>query len=183
MRTLEQLRTRQPRTAGDTWAERLARRQLPEPHVHETPIAKPLLEATAALWELFDQARLQANEAMERAGAPERITVWRASNERRYGLAGHDGSARTISVFVNVSVVHAHVFGGVDINTSQTRQPISLVPVLEADTFRWQVASLGTWFDEDLVHNLFLSVFGDDPIATARLSPLSGIDAFETPWS
>ena len=183
MRTVAQPQTRLPSGAEDDWAERLARHRRPKPHTQEAPATQPLLAAVAGLWELFDQARLQANAALARAGVPERISVRRTSIERHYGLAGPDGGSRTIAVFVNVPVVHDHLLGGVEISNSQTRQPISLAPVLEAGTVRWQVASLGTWFDEDLVHNLFLSVFGDDPIATARLSPLSGIDAFETPWS
>lgn len=183
MRSVEYTRPRQPRTAGDTWAERLARRQLPEAVTPATPAAKLLLDAIAGLWELFDQARVQANEALERLGAPARISMGREGNERRYGLVDPEGGSRTITVFINASVAHEHIFGGVAISNSQTRQPISLVPVLEPTAVRWQVASLGIWFDEDLVHNLFLSVFADDPIATARLSPLSGLDTFETPWS
>ncbi|HVC80600.1 MAG TPA: hypothetical protein VNL35_08905 [Chloroflexota bacterium] len=183
MRTMQQPRTRQPRATDDQWAERLARRLLLASPTPSAPATQPLLEAIAALWELFDQARLQVNAAMARVGVLERITLWRGSQERRYELTIHGGSARTISVFIQVPVVHDQLLGGVEISTSQTRQPISLIPVLQDDRVRWQVASLGTWFDEDLVRNLFLSVFADDPIATARLSPLSGSDAFETPWS
>jgi hypothetical protein len=160
----------------------LAQCRIPEPPTQETAVAKPLLDAVASVWDLFDQAHLQANKAMESAGVPERIVVNRTGNEGRYCLAGPNGGLRTISVFVNVPVVREHVFGGVDISNSQTRQPISLIPVPAVDSIRWQVAPLGVWFDEELVHNLFLSVFGDDPFATALLSPLSGIDAFETPW-
>ena len=183
MYSLEHPRTPPVRAATEPWAERLARRQLPEAQEPETPAAKLLLEAVAGLWELFDQAREQANAALERLGAPARITVWRDGKERRYSLVGPEGGARTISAFVNASVLHEHIFGGVEISNSQTRQPISLVPVPGDHTVRWQIASLGIGFDEDLVHTLFLSVFADDPIATALLSPLSGIDAFETPWS
>jgi hypothetical protein len=183
MSALEQSRTRRSGGAGDTWADRLARCRLPEGVAHQTPVGKPLLDALAVMWELFDQACRQANEAMDRVGVPERITVWRADNERRYCMAGPDGGSRTISVFVNVPVVQEHISGGVEISNSQSRQPISLVPVLEAGLIRWQVAPLGVRFDEDLVRNLFLSVFGDDPVATALLSPLCGIDTFESPWS
>ena len=50
-------------------------------------------------------------------------------------------------------------------------------------TLRWLVASRTAEFTTDLVHDLFLSVFGDDPLATFRLSPLAGAELFETPWS
>ena len=47
----------------------------------------------------------------------------------------------------------------------------------------WIVASSGLPFNIDMVHDLFLSVFADDPGATHRLSPLSGSDLFQTPWA
>ena len=183
MRTLERVSIRESQGAGDDWAEQLAKCRRPKPQTEEAPAGNPLLEGMAALWELFDAARLQANEALERAGVPERIGVQRTSNERRYVLAGPDGTSRTISIFVNMPVVNGQIFVGVYIGNSQTRQPIFLVPVLQAHKVQWQVASMGTEFESDLVHDLFLSVFGDDPMATCRLSPLSGFDAFETPWS
>ncbi len=183
MRTLERTSIRESQGAGDDWAEQLAQCRRPKPQTDEAPLGNPLLESMAVLWELFDTARLQANDALERAGVLERISLQRTGNERRYVLVGPDGSSRTISIFVNMPVVNGQVFGGVYIGNSQTRQPIFLVPVLQAHKVQWQVESMGIEFDKDLVHDLFLSVFGDDPMATCRLSPLSGFDAFETPWS
>ncbi len=57
--------------------------RLPGPPTQETAVAKPLLDAVASVWDLFDQAHLQANKAMEPAGVPRRIVVNRTNNERR----------------------------------------------------------------------------------------------------
>lgn len=47
----------------------------------------------------------------------------------------------------------------------------------------WTVLSSGRPFGVAEVHDLFLSVFGDDPGATARLSPITGVGLFEDPWN
>ena len=182
MRTMEQADIRVAQAPGKDWADQLARHRCPKPPTGESPLDKILANGVAALWDLFDQARLQANTAFERADVPERIIVHHASNARSYTLVSPAGSERTISVSINMPIVHDQIFGGIRIGDSRSRQSISLMPILEADTIRWQVVSLGRQLDAGLVQDLFLSVFGDDPMATARLSPLSGFDGFETPW-
>ncbi len=183
MRTLEQVEISVAQTPGEEWADQLARRRCPKPEAHETPSGAILLKAVAELWGVFDTAALQINEALERSGVDERCLMQHASNERTYTLAGPDGTERTISISINVQMANEHMFGGVCIGNSQTRLSMALMPTPADDSILWQVASMGKQFDDDLVHDLFLSVFDDDPMATARLSPLSGFDAFETPWS
>jgi hypothetical protein len=183
MRTLAQTDIRVAQAPGEGWADQLAHLRCPKPEVHETPSGILLLKAVAELWGVFDKAALQVNEALERSGVDERCLLHHAHNERTYRLAGPDGTERTISISVNMRMANGRMFGGVCIGNSQTRLSMALIPTPVGGSILWQVTSMGKPFDDDLVHDLFLSVFGDDPMATARLSPLSGFDAFETPWS
>jgi hypothetical protein len=183
MRTLEQADIREAYGPEDKWADQLAQHCRPKPPELESTVDTVLVNGVAALWELFDQARLQANAALERAAVHERIIVQHECNARSYALVSPAGSERTISVSINMPVVNDRIFGGIRIGNSQSRQSISLMPILWAGEIHWQVVSLNRRLDEGLVHDLFLSVFGDDPMATARLSPLSGFDGFETPWN
>jgi hypothetical protein len=57
-----------------------------------------------------------------------------------------------------------------------------VVPEAHGEQVRWLVATDGTELTASLVHDFFLSVFGDDASATYRLSPLSGSNLFQTPW-
>jgi hypothetical protein len=54
------------------------------------------------------------------------------------------------------------------------------MPIIGLDQIRRQVVSLNRQLAGGLVQDLFLSVFGDNPMATAQLSPLFG---FEMPWN
>jgi hypothetical protein len=183
MRTLERVDIRVAQAPKEEWADQLARHYRPKPPRDEFPIDQILIKGVAALWQFFDQARLQANAAFERAGVPQRIVVHHASNARSYTLVGPADNERIISVSINMPVVNDQILGGIRIGNSQSRQSISLMPILGPDQIQWQVVSLDRQLDAGLIQDLFLSVFGDDPMATARLSPLSGFDAFETPWS
>jgi hypothetical protein len=170
--------------ARTSWAQRLAQHQ----HQHEAAAPKEdaevsLLNATEQLWLPFDTAVHEANAALEAAGEPARISVTRTSHERNYSTTGPDGSVRTISVYLVLSVVDGQLSGGAYISTNQSRLSMYLMPSRIDGHAAWIVASSGRAFDDEMVQDLFLSVFADDPAATHRLSPLSGADLFETPWT
>lgn len=67
--------------------------------------------------------------------------------------------------------------------TGRSRLVIYLAPSVGRGVARWRVAATGYACTDALVHDLFLSVFGDDPEATLRLSPLSGHDIYQDIWS
>lgn len=165
------------------WATRLA--QCRNTSIGEPEAAHPdeLLEDIHALWALFDDALTTANAALELAGLAEHVTLDGAGLERRYSLVDADGEERTISLSVALRGAPGHVNGGAFIGLSHTRSPIYVVPETHGEQVRWLVAANGTEFTADLVHDLFLSVFGDDAAATFRLSPLAGSDLFQTPWN
>jgi hypothetical protein len=137
----------------------------------------------AALWVLFDEAVTTANAALEREGLPERITVEGSGTERRYTLAGTAGRAREIKVTFAAGPEDEAFAGSAFIGFSYTRACIRLVSAIAGSQMRWFFASQGAEFTADIVHDLFLSVFGDDPLATFRLSPMAGAELFETPWA
>jgi hypothetical protein len=142
-----------------------------------------LLDATELLWAPFDRAVREANAALEAAGEPARISITRTSHERHYSTSGPDGSLRTVSVYLVLSVVDRQLSGGAYISTNRSRVSMYLIPSHADGHITWIVASSGRAFDGEMVQDLFLSVFADDPGATHRLSPLSGADLFETPWA
>jgi hypothetical protein len=137
--------------------------------------------ALDALWDLFDQARSQANEALTAFGMAEGITLRDEDNVRRYCAAGADGALRFIAI-VPMRRSGSDEAIGAYISTSRTRATMYLVPATKRSRIIWQVAASGQPFDPDVVHDLFLSVFADDPSATSRLSPMSGSTYFQTPW-
>jgi hypothetical protein len=156
------------------WAERLAQHRL---HGRE---AAPAGEARAdewipgaitALWALLDDAVEQANAALKHAGLAERIGTRRTSQEYRLGMTGSGGMPCHIAVFMSLRAVAGRASGGAQITTSATRTTINLVPAVEGGRLRWIVAQTGREFTARVVDDLLLSVFGDDPAATVRLSP------------
>jgi hypothetical protein len=166
-----------------TWAAVLAKcRHLESDHARTESAQVPHSDAVA-LWVLFDEAVAAANAALEREGLPERITVEGDDLERSYSLADNSGHPREIKVTFAPGSEDNDLSGGALLSFSNTRGCIRLVPRVAGYKLRWLVASRATEFTTDLVHDLFLSVFGDDPLATFRLSPLAGAELFETPWS
>jgi hypothetical protein len=137
--------------------------------------------ALDALRELFDQARSQANEALATFGMAEGITLRDEDNVRRYCATGADGAQRFIAILPLLRSGSEEAIGAY-IGTSSTRATMYLVPVTKKSRVVWQVAVSGRAFDAGVVHDLFLSVFSDDPAATSRLSPMSGGAYFQTPW-
>jgi DNA-binding phage protein len=165
-----------------TWAQRLAARQHLTPTVPRYDPHVVAEEAIDALWALFDAAYREANAALEAMGEPRRIGLTRATNQRIYRTTGPDGSPRTITVSALLSAVGGRLGGGAFVGTDRSRLAIYVVPDGEHGRVRWRVATTGRPFTSALVHDLFLSVFGDDPEATLRLSPLSGQDLFQGIW-
>jgi hypothetical protein len=165
------------------WAARLAQCRARDIGESETAHVAELPRATAALWTFFDDALAKANAALTQAGLVERISMRGTGIERLYWLVDADGEERTISISVALHETDGHNNGGAFIGLGRTRLSIFLVPVTHGEQVRWLVAADGTEFTSDLVHDLFLSVFGDDSSATFRLSPLGGSNIFQTPWS
>jgi hypothetical protein len=178
-----QTATIQRRTSGGTWAERLAVRW-------HAPVGTPMLaasdevlDAISALWALFDEATQEANAALARAGSPEQLTIQRSGAEGTYRLAGPNGIRREIRITLTINISQGQRYGGATITTSHTRAYIYLEPVKADEQMRWRVGDTAPEFTAEIVHDLFLSVFADDPAATQRLSPLSGMDLFQVPWN
>ena len=158
----------------DAWAERLAQRR------RQAQVAAPAGEACAdawiagaitALWTVFDNAVEQANAALERAGLAERLGARRTGQEYWLGMTGPGSEPRHIAVFVGLRAVEDYVSGGAQITTSATRATIYLILSVDGERLRWIVAQTGNEFTARVVDDLLLSVFGDDPAATVRLSP------------
>ena len=166
-----------------TWAQQLvARQHAAAPAVRDDP--QPSTDAAiAALWSLFDTAYSEANAAFEAMGEPGRISVTRTPAQRIYTTTAPDGSLRTITIFLVLPVADGRLCGGAYIATNRSRLAMYVVPGVEQGRVRWRVANGGQAFTSEIVHDLFLGVFGDDPEATLRLSPLSGHDRFQEPWS
>ena len=156
------------------WAERLAQHRL---HAREAAPAGAVRAdewvpgAITALWALIDDAVGQANAALEHAGLAERIGARRTSQECWLDMTGPGGEQRHIAVFMSLRPVRDRASGGAHVTTSQTRATIYLVPSVDGGRLRWIVAQTGTEFTARVVDDLLLSVFGDDPAATVRLSP------------
>jgi hypothetical protein len=174
MQTTNETRTPEAHGRMVPWAERLAQRRR---HAQE---AMPAGEARAedwipdaitALWALIDEAVEQANAALEDAGLAERLATRRTSREYWLGMTGPGGEPRHIAVFVGLRAVEDHVSGGAQITTSASRATIYLVPSGDSGRLRWIASQTGEAFTAHVVDDLLLSVFGDDPAATVRLSP------------
>jgi hypothetical protein len=164
-----------------SWAERLAQGRRPAGAAPRGGEATRAIAALDALWNLFDEARGQANEAMGAAGIVDGITVREEANVRRYTLAGADGGQRFIAIMPMLRPDGGDAVGAY-VGTSATRASMYLVPLEKRKQLLWQVAASGQSFDARVVRDLFLSIFADDPGATKRLSPISGAGYFQTPW-
>jgi hypothetical protein len=167
------------------WAERFAQRRR---HMQEAvPVGTAQAEdwiprAASALWALIDDAVEHANAALEQAGLAERIdtrrTNWERGTNGEYALsmAGPGGEQRHITVFVSLRGAAGRASGGAQVTTSQTRAIIYLVPSLDGGRLRWIVPRTGREWTAGVVHDLLLSVFGDDPAAATRLSPYFSLE-------
>lgn len=153
------------------WAQRLAQRRVSHDAAQEREAVEDWTTgAIRSLWTIFDDAVEEANRALADRGAPEQILLHRTMREYRLSMVGPDGGERQITVFASLSLVGGHRSGGALISTNQTRATIYLVASSSGRHMRWTVAATGTPFTERMVGDLFLSVFGDDPAATMRLS-------------
>jgi hypothetical protein len=161
------------------WALRLVHPVVPEAEPDE-PTTAWVQEAIDQLTGMFDLAVKQANATLARLGAPQRIIAEQIANERRFTYLTADGSERRISVFLTLRPAGG---GSAYLGTSQSRAYIYLVPVMEKGRPAWRVEKADEPFVADTIHDLFLSVFGDDPVATLHLSPLAGHDLFQYPWN
>ncbi|HXT38101.1 MAG TPA: hypothetical protein VN837_21200 [Chloroflexota bacterium] len=164
------------------WATALARRVHGAGAAHPTAL-DPLPMMVEALWSLFDAARTEANAALAQAGVPERIALEATPNERRYVLTEPSGLQRSLSITLTLAVIDRQPCGWASIRDSGSRAGIHLVPRVEQGNVSWQVAAPKARLTPVVVHDLFLSVFADDPAATLRLSPLGGSDLFQNPWN
>jgi hypothetical protein len=170
-------------SSSQSWAAVLAKcRHMESDHMHSEECLTARDEAIA-LWVLFDEAVVAANAALEREGLVDRISVEGDELERVYSLVDASGRPREIKVAFAKGSEDNELSSAALLTFSTTRGRIRLVPRINGYKLRWLVASRATEFTPDLVHDLFLSVFGDDPLATFRLSPLAGAELFETPWS
>ncbi|HVA92887.1 MAG TPA: hypothetical protein VNL71_23970 [Chloroflexota bacterium] len=181
MPTTETGDTKHPTTPP--WARRLAARQRLAPPGAPQDSRVSAEEAINALWALFDTTYREANAALEAIGEPGRISVIRAPNQRSYQAIGPDGSPRVITIVALLSVVDGRLRGGAFVGINRSRLSIYIAPSGERGRACWRVATSSQSFTRALVRDLFLSVFGDDPAATLRLSPLSGHDSFQDVWS
>lgn len=163
------------------WARHLAEREGTLPAVQQQS-GEMLTQAIAVLWALFDDACTEANQALEAAGVPIRISMQHGCGERRYAAPAAEGVERSLSILVTLPVINGEVQGGASIGSSQSRLSVDLVPEIDRGGTYWIVVASGTRFTARIVHDLFLSTFTDDPEATYRLSPLSGRDLYQTPW-
>lgn len=171
MRTQNDVRTTAPDAAP--WADRLAQRRRCLQEAAQRPretVEAWIPGAIALLWTLFDQAVEQATSALKQAGLGERIVTRRTSREYWLAMAGPAGGERQIAVFVSLRAAEDRAYGGAQITTSQTRAAIHLVPQVEGGRLRWLMPATETAFTAHVVDDLLLSVFADDPAATARLS-------------
>ena len=155
-----------------TWANRLAQRRKAHDAANDAGVATAdwTLSAVTALWALFDDAVEQANGALERSGAAERILLHRTMRDYRLSMAGPGGEVRQIAVFASLTLVGGRPSGGARISTNQTRASIVLEASSGGRRVHWIISESGAEFSERVVADLFLSVFSDDPAATTRLS-------------
>jgi hypothetical protein len=164
------------------WAQRLV-----HPASAETEPVKPPMawipEAIEGLWSMLDEAVEQANTTLARLDVPRRIVAEKDENEWRFTYTAADGSERWISIFLVMPPGGGTGCGSGYLSTSQSRAFIYLMPALEKGRPVWRIEAAEMPFGVDMVHDLFLSVFGDDPVATLHLSPLGGHDLFHLPWS
>jgi hypothetical protein len=155
------------------WAQQLATRCAPESVGRETAEEEKdwTPSAITILWAMFDQAVRQANDALERSGAAERILLHRTMREYRLSMAGREGKVRQIAVSVSLTLVGGQPSGGARITTTGTRASIILIASPTGRRMRWTIQESGAEMSERIIGDLFLSIFSDDPRATGQLSP------------
>jgi hypothetical protein len=168
--------------SGESWTARLASSRMahhtPRPVRTHTEVA----HAAQDLWTLFDDATVEANSAAALLEDVEPIQVQRQEQECWYRTLGPDGTPRAIGVTISVLTTCDGDYAYARITTSQTRCTIDLVPISRGPGVRWVSPTSGDELSLNVIHDLFLSVFADDPQATARLSPLSGLDLYQAPF-
>lgn len=160
------------------FAQRVAHTQEVIPDI-EMEAEAQVTGAIGLLWSLLDTAVAQANAALADAGLGARITLHRGADEYRLQGMGWAGEPRSIAVLMSVRLVGGHAAGGAQITTSGTRARIDLIPHLEGTRPRWLIPQTDHELTAHVVDDLLLSVFGDDPGATGRLSPLYSTDQDE----
>lgn len=161
------------------WARRLAARRHAAAAARSRETNFDLAAARDALWAIFDSAYQEAATALAEQGDPGCIAVLGEATQRTYRTFDQVGAARLINVRTQLAEVNGQLHGGAFISNGRSRLSIFLMPAIERGRVRWQVARTGRPFTNALVHDLFLSEFGDDPEATLRLSPLSGQDLWD----
>ena len=172
--------TKRTGVPAGSWAEQLAQRAQGTKERRDEAKTHPA--ALAALWDLFDQSLDQANAALGALGMTGKMDLRDGPTERRYCTTGTGDTQRFIAIVPLLSSAEHGQDTGAFVGTSSTRATMYLVPIVQGGRVGLQVAASGKPFDVDVVHDLFLSVFADDPGATSRLSPLSGSSYFQTPW-
>jgi hypothetical protein len=157
-----------------SWGERLARGRR---HTQEAAQAGGVRVehwipgAIRELRTLFDEAALEANAALEEAGLADRI-----EQDGRYFRLRGPHSQGYIAISISLRAVDGQASGGAEITSSETRAIIHLTPRETDGTVCWIVRGTGAAFTGESVHDLFLSVFGDEPGATARLLPCFSLE-------
>jgi hypothetical protein len=168
--------------SNESWTARLANSRVaqhaPRPLTSHTDVTR----AAQDLWALFNDATAEANRAAALLGGVEPIQVERRDQECWYRTVGPDGTPRAIGVSISVLTTCDGNYAYARITTSQTRCTIDLVPISRGPRVRWVSPTSGDEFTLNVIHDLYLSVFADDPRATARLSPVSGLDLYQAPF-
>lgn len=167
--------------SGESWTDRLASSRLVHHTPHPVATHTEVAHAAQDLWTLFDDATAEANGAAALVQDVEPIQVQRKEQECWYRMVGPDGTPRAIGVTISVLTTCDGDYAYARITTSQTRCTIDLVPISRGPNVRWVSPTSGDELSLNVIHDLFLSVFADDPQATARLSPLSGLDIYQAP--
>jgi hypothetical protein len=171
----------QDSSSNDSWTARLTTKRVARQTPQSPDAPSDVAHGAQDLWTLFDDATAEANRAAARIGGVEPITVQRKEHERWYCTAGPDGTPRAIGVLISVLTTCDGDYAYARISTSQTRCTIDLVPISRGPGVRWVSPTSGDELTVKVLHDLFLSVFADDPQATLRLSPISGLDLYQAP--
>jgi hypothetical protein len=171
----------QDSSGSGSWTARLTTKRVARQTPQSPAAPNDVARAAQDLWTLFDDTAAEANRAAARIGGVEPITVQRKEHERWYCTAGPDGTPRVIGVLISVLTTCDGDYAYARISTSQTRCTIDLVPISRGPRVQWVSPTSGDELTLEVLHDLFLSVFADDPQATAHLSPLSGLDLYQAP--
>ncbi|MBV9280192.1 MAG: hypothetical protein JOZ41_08945, partial [Chloroflexi bacterium] len=137
--------TERPDPDAPAWARQLAQRRTARDTAHETAVEQEdwTQGAVTLLWMLFDRAVEQANAALERAGASQRVLLRRTMREYRLSMAGPEGEERQIAVFASLTLVGGRPSGGALITTTTTRATIWLTASGDVEEMRWVIPATG----------------------------------------